>query len=74
MWGEVGLLLAFGGFSRVTKDGVEVGRLIRDEFKRTGFEVVWDGTIKSRLLLKGFRWQRRSPDAEPPPPADRPRD
>jgi hypothetical protein len=56
-----GLFLAFGSFSRSRKHGVEVGQLIRDEFERAGFEVVWDGTIKTRLMLEGFRWQRRSP-------------
>ncbi len=63
MWGEVGLWLAFGSFSRNSKAGVTVGLLLRKEFERFGFEVVWDGTIKSRLLLRGFQWKRRSPDA-----------
>jgi hypothetical protein len=29
--------------------------------EREGFTVEWDGTIKNRLLVKEFRWQRRSP-------------
>lgn len=29
--------------------------------EREGFTVEWDGTIKTRLFVKGFRWQRRSP-------------
>jgi hypothetical protein len=63
MWGDVGLLLAFGSFSRSRKHGIEVGRIVREEFERAGFPVEWDGTIQTRLLLKGFRWRRRSPDA-----------
>lgn len=67
MWGDIGLYLAFGSFSesREEEHGVEVGRLIREVCEGAGFEVVWDGTFESRILLKGFRWQRRSPGAEP---------
>jgi hypothetical protein len=35
--------------------------MLRAAFEREGFNVEWDGTIKSRLFIKGFRWQRRSP-------------
>jgi len=61
MWGEVGLWLAFGRFSGDSEKGVAVGRQVRDILTRFGFAVVWDGSIESRLLLSGFRWQRRSP-------------
>jgi hypothetical protein len=57
----VGLWLAFGHFSGDIAAGGQVGRLLRDMFGRFSFNVVWDGSIKSRLLLSGFRWQRRSP-------------
>jgi hypothetical protein len=70
MWGERGLWLAFGSFSENSADGVEVGRHIRSEFQRAGFEVDWDESVKSRLLLKRFRWQRRSPEAEAGTAAD----
>ncbi len=62
MWDDTGLWLAFGSFSRISEDGIQIGGIIRDKFKRAAFDVDWDGTIKSRLLLKGFRWQRRSPE------------
>src|SRR6266498_4897800 len=62
MWGEVGLWLAFGSFPPSRKHAVEVGQLVRKEFERAGFTVEWDGTAENRLLLKGFRWQRRSPE------------
>lgn len=61
MWGEVGLWLAFGHFSGEREPGEAVGREIRDVLVRFNFAVVWDGSIDSRLLLSGFRWQRRSP-------------
>jgi hypothetical protein len=74
MWGDVGLWLAFGSFTRRRAQGVRVGRIVREEFERAGFEVDWDGTIESRLLLKGFRWQRRSPGARPGASAGRRRE
>jgi hypothetical protein len=61
MWGEVGLWLAFGSFPPSREQAVEVGQLLRKELDQIGFAVEWDGTAESRLLLKGFRWQRRSP-------------
>jgi hypothetical protein len=61
MWGEVGLWLAFGSFPPSHERAIQVGQLIRKEFERAGFAVEWDGTAESRMLLKGFRWQRRSP-------------
>jgi hypothetical protein len=67
---DVGLFLAFGSCSDDDEDGLEVGRIIREECAGAGFEVDWDGTIESRLLLKGFRWQRRSPGAEREPTSD----
>jgi hypothetical protein len=59
MEGADGLLLAFGSFSKGS--AAEVGRLIKHEMEKNGFKVVWDGTEKTRLLLSGFRWQKRSP-------------
>lgn len=61
MWGEVGLLLAFGSFPLSHERVAQVGQIVRKEFEQTGFTVEWDGTAESRMLLKGFRWQRRSP-------------
>lgn len=63
MEGDGGLWLAFGSFFPSRKGAVAVGQLVREEFERVGFPVKWDGTAESRIYLKGFRWQRRSPDA-----------
>jgi uncharacterized protein DUF6891 len=64
MWGETGLWLAFGSFPPSRKGAVAVGQTVRKEFERAGFMVDWDGTADTRLLLTGFRWQRRSVDPE----------
>jgi hypothetical protein len=61
LWGEAGLWLAFGCFPASPAGAVGVGRLVRAESERAGFAVEWDGSADSRLLFKGFRWQRRSP-------------
>jgi hypothetical protein len=61
LWGDTGLWLAFGSFPPNPKRAVAVGRLIKAEIEKAGFAVEWDGTAASRLLVKGFRWQRRSP-------------
>jgi hypothetical protein len=41
--------------------GIAVGHLLRAALQAEGLNVKWDGTIKSRLFVKGFRWQRRRP-------------
>src|SRR5207237_1257540 len=74
MWGEVGLWLAFGSFPPSRECAVAVGQMVREEFERAGFAVEWDGTADTRLLLKGFRWQRRSPNMEQSAAADQPRE
>jgi hypothetical protein len=61
MWGEVGLWLAFGSFPPSPERAAQVGQIVRKAFEQAGFTVEWDGRAESRLLLKGFRWQRRSP-------------
>ena len=65
MFGSRGLRLAFGSFPPSKAGAVAVGQLIREEFQGAGFAVEWDGTCESRVLLCGFEWQRRSPDAVP---------
>jgi hypothetical protein len=65
MWGEVGLWLAFGSFPPTRQRAVATGQLVREEFEGAGFPVEWNGTADTRLLLKGFRWQRRSPETGP---------
>lgn len=56
-----GLCIGFGHLSGNDAKGIKVGQLLRAALEREGFEVEWDGTIRSRLCLKEFRWQRRSP-------------
>jgi hypothetical protein len=56
-----GLYIGFGHLSGNDAKGVKVGQLLRAALEREGFDVEWDGTIKNRLFVKGFRWQRRSP-------------
>lgn len=63
MEGDGGLWLAFGSFPPSRKGAIAVGQLVREEFQRAGFPVEWDGTAESRVLVKEFRWQRRSPGA-----------
>jgi hypothetical protein len=56
-----GLYIGFGHLSGNDAKAVKVGNMLRASLEREGFNVEWDGTIKSRLFVKGFRWQRRSP-------------
>jgi hypothetical protein len=56
-----GLYVGFGHLSGDDAKGVEVGQTVRAALEREGLKVEWDGTIGSRLYVKGFRWQRRSP-------------
>lgn len=56
-----GLYIGFGHLSGSDAKGVKVGQMLRAALEREGFEIDWNGTIKSRLSIKGFHWQRRSP-------------
>lgn len=56
-----GMYIGFGHLTGDDAKGVEVGRLLRAALEREGLAVEWDGTIKSRLFVRGFRWQRRGP-------------
>jgi len=53
------LYLAFGSVYGDDEKGVEVGHRIKRALQEGGFVVEWAGSIKTRLLLKGIRWQRR---------------
>jgi hypothetical protein len=55
------LWLAFGHISGKNKPGVDIGRRTKRALEAAGFKVEWDGSIGKRMLVKGFRWQRRSP-------------
>lgn len=56
-----GLWIGFGHLSGNDARGIEAGHLVRAALEHEGLKVEWDGTIGSRLFLKGFRYQRRSP-------------
>lgn len=59
---ETGMLsLAFGDIKGDNHRGVKIGERIRDSLEAAGFEVAWNGSIKDKLTIKGFRWQRRAP-------------
>jgi hypothetical protein len=57
---EIGCLhLAFGATDDSPIKGVRVGRRIKGVLEATGFSVAWDGSIETRILVTGIRWQRR---------------
>jgi hypothetical protein len=56
-----GLYIGFGHVAGNAAKYLKVGKKLRAALEREGFEIVWDGTINSRIFIKGFRWQRRSP-------------
>jgi hypothetical protein len=56
-----GMYIGFGHLSGNDAKGIKVGKLLRAALEQEALNVEWDGTIKSRLFIKGFRWQRRSP-------------
>jgi len=56
-----GMHIGFGHLSGSEAKGVKVGQMLRAALECEGFNVEWDGTIKNRIFVKGFRWQRRSP-------------
>jgi hypothetical protein len=56
-----GMYIGFGHLSGDDAKGVKVGQMVRAALEDEGLNVDWDGTIGSRLYIKGFRWQRRSP-------------
>lgn len=55
------LWLAFGHFSKQKKLAIDVGRRIKEALATAGFAVEWNESVGTRLLVKGFQWQRRSP-------------
>jgi hypothetical protein len=56
------LQLTFGDILGGDEKGIEIGSRIKHALETAGFTVVWDGSIKTRLLVKGIKWQRRAPD------------
>jgi hypothetical protein len=55
-----GLFLAFGPVDRGQEQprGPEIGRVIVEELKHVGFEVVWDGTFDQRIHIPRFDWKK----------------
>jgi len=53
------LYLTYGDILGDADRGVEIGRRIKHALEAVGFAVEWDGSVKTRLLLKGIKWQRR---------------
>jgi hypothetical protein len=56
-----GLWLAYGHINGDGRKGVAIGRRLRAACEEFGFKVEWEGSVKTRIFLKGFRWRRRSP-------------
>ena len=56
------LYLGFGAADGNDDKGAEIGHRIKGVFEAAGFTVEWNGSIKSRLLVTGIRWQRRGPE------------
>jgi hypothetical protein len=56
------LHLTFGDILGDDEKGISIGSRIKHALQAAGFTVVWDGSIKTRLLVKGVKWQRRGPD------------
>jgi len=57
----MGLLLTFGDILGDDGKGVKIGEIVRDRAVERGFKVEWDGSIKTRIQLAPFEWQRRRP-------------
>jgi hypothetical protein len=53
------LWLAFGHVSGEDDKGIEIGQRIKREFEAAGFTVEWDGSVNTRLLVKGIKWMKR---------------
>jgi hypothetical protein len=53
------LWLTYGDILGEDEKGVEIGRRIKHALEGVSFTVEWDGSIKTRLLVKGIKWQRR---------------
>ncbi len=56
-----GMYIGCGHLSGDDAKGIAVAHLLRAALEAEGLSVEWDGTIKTRLLVKDFRWQRRGP-------------
>ncbi len=53
-----GLYLAFGDVDGDDEKAIEIGHEIVAKCREHGFEIEWEGTIQTRILVK-MKWQRR---------------
>jgi hypothetical protein len=53
------LRLAYGDIDGDDRRGVEIGKRIRGALESAGLRVAWNGSIKDKLEITGFHWQRR---------------
>ena len=54
------LWLAFGAIGGADDKGAQIGHRIKKAAESKGFRIDWGGSIKTRLLIKGLDWKRRS--------------
>jgi hypothetical protein len=54
------LWLTFGDIGGDDDKGTRIGHRIKTAAESKGFKVDWGGSIKTRLLIKGIDWKRRS--------------
>jgi hypothetical protein len=52
--------LAYGDIDGDDHRGVEIGRRIRSALQAAGLRVTWTGSIKDKLDITDFHWQRRT--------------
>ena len=58
------LWLSFGDIIGTDQKGIEIGERIIKVLKSCDLNIEWDGSIETRLLVKGIRWQRRQKSVE----------
>ena len=57
---EIGeCLLAFGATSENENDALRVGEIICKTLRKEGFNVQWDGSLNTRILIKDIDWKMR---------------
>ena len=55
-----GIMIAFGALNDDPVLGARVGRTVAAGLRSAGFLVEWDGSVKNRIAVPTFRWERRS--------------
>jgi hypothetical protein len=59
-----GLTIAFGTLDDDNQSGVVVGNAVAGALREAGFEVVWDGSVITRVEIPKFSWKRRAKDRD----------